>query len=324
MDFVRKRDPRYKEYLRVEKENEEKRIEDRRKAEEEKKKLKQEQRKMALEEELKRYKEEEEVKRLEEVENVTIEEVKGELEERDCYCEVCDKEFKTENQWKNHSQSKMHIKNMKDLLEEVGIGEEKEIVIGKGKKEEKKTKKKKKKRKNKENNEENNQNNEENNLNNEENNQNNKEINQKHQDNQFKEENQRNLNDLQENLDSNNEENSEEEINFQGFGAKKLKKTHDESLKSSPIPHKLEETKENLIKTEEIEEILIDNSKKEEEDEKKPGLNKAKLRKLKKKERVNIPEVPTKMLCNTCKEGFDTKNQLFKHLKATKHEQKKI
>ena len=98
--------------------------------------------KKALEEELKRYKEEEELRG-----EAPVEEEVKDLDAREYYCEICDKEFKTENQLLNHNQSKIHLKNVKDLLDEVAIGDEKEKALETAKAKEKKIKKNKKKNK---------------------------------------------------------------------------------------------------------------------------------------------------------------------------------
>lgn len=42
------------------------------------------------------------------------------------YCEVCDKDFRTENQKKNHEQSEKHKKMIKQLIEEVALDDEAE------------------------------------------------------------------------------------------------------------------------------------------------------------------------------------------------------
>ena len=42
----------------------------------------------------------------------------------DFYCQLCDKDFQSQNALENHKNSKMHKKNMKILIEHVGEEEE--------------------------------------------------------------------------------------------------------------------------------------------------------------------------------------------------------
>lgn len=163
VEFVKKRDPRYQELVKSKLIEKQKKIEEDRRREEEKKKEKAELRKKQREEEAARY--EREAREAAE---------RGEIEEQDdggtgenihyedFYCDVCDKEFKTENQLNNHLNSKAHIKKYKQLMDEVMLEEEKLEMENKEKepeeeeidsaspqpKSKKKNKKKKKKNKN--------------------------------------------------------------------------------------------------------------------------------------------------------------------------------
>lgn len=304
VEFLRKRDPRYKELTRVLQEEEEKRRESKKKAEETAKLLKKEQRRLALEEEIKRYEEE--------TQEICEEESKKDLDSREFYCEICDKEFKTENQLANHSQSKIHVKNVKELLQEVAFKEEKEIFAEKNQKNQKNSQEtKKKNRKNKKkkaNNQENAKKIEEKSSEDEKSSINNEEI----------EENAEkiliNAEKTQEKpaKSQENEESSDEELDFRGFGRQKLVKLHEKH-------ENISETAENLEKPENF----VEECKETEEFVEKPGINKAKLRKLKKKQRETAQNQENRLICQVCSESFETKNQLFKHLKAKGHEARK-
>jgi len=125
VQFVKKRDVRYQEFIKNEAIEKQKKADAHRKKELEKKKEMEEMKKRYREEEAERYRQEYEAKKaagLIEDEEQYAENVYHE----DWFCEICDKEFKTENQLENHKQSKAHAKKLKELMKEMMLDEEKE------------------------------------------------------------------------------------------------------------------------------------------------------------------------------------------------------
>lgn len=158
VDYVKKRDPRYQEMVKSKLADKQKKIEEEKRQQEEKKKEKAEMRKRMREEEAARY--EQELKEKKEKGELSDHEEEQEgtgenIHYEDFYCDICEKEFKTENQLVNHLASKAHIKKHKQLMEEVMLEEEKQEFENKDEEAEsqsppaKSNKKKNKKKKNK-------------------------------------------------------------------------------------------------------------------------------------------------------------------------------
>lgn len=336
VEFAKKRDPRYKDYLAHKKELEEKKVEAKKRAEDERKKQIAEERRIQREEEMKRW--DEEAK--ERAENLEAqEEAEGEpVHFEDHFCEVCEKEFKTANQLMNHNQSKAHQKKMKELLAEVALSKEKEIIeaeedaaLAKAQDKSKKKKKKKKGKKGED------------------------------SDGEAPEDTKATKKDepaqappsvvakqpepepvkAKEDSDEDDSMNLNALLKFKkNAGAGKAKPAaaakKEEETKEEPVPKATPEKpvdKPAEVKQAEaapVEKQADDGAKatgdnessdEEKDDEKGDAsggkkLNKAKLRKMKKKAR----DEAQKLLCATCKESFETRNKLFDHLKTTNHQ----
>lgn len=140
--YVKHRDPRFKKYKDEEKKKKaEKELEQKIKKEEEKKRL-QEARELHKLEEMKLWDELERDKKIQDEANKKNEKqakISGvKVQHDDSYdeeekgeffdCELCSKSFKSENQLKNHFKSKMHQTNMKSVLKDVAMQDEKDLV----------------------------------------------------------------------------------------------------------------------------------------------------------------------------------------------------
>jgi DnaJ family protein A protein 5 len=132
--YVRKRDSRFINYLTRCREEEERKQQEKLEREKEKKREKEDMKvvKQRLEEE--RFREIEEYYRKQnELSNTSTPTVishkpaRGKPEEEEqgeFYCEICEKEFKSENQLRNHEKSKQHKQMVKDIEREVLLKEE--------------------------------------------------------------------------------------------------------------------------------------------------------------------------------------------------------
>jgi len=266
--------------------------------------------------------------------------------EEDFFCEICNKEFKTENQLKNHKPSKAHQKKVKELYDQVALEEEKgdidDTTETQGKEETGgKSKKRRKKKKN--------QNNE-------------IIINDNSSDwklispDKFKNEQPAKKSEPQKqkaplsSAEENENQSADEEIDMIRYlnpGLKKTTKaentepTTDQEKIKDPNPdqeperiskffvvdnddndddptHKNSDTpKSNQEEKKKSKFEATDES--DDEKSQQPGdkkLNKAKLKKLKKQAK----EETVKFKCGFCKEVFDTRNKMFQHLKSSAHE----
>lgn len=128
VEYLRKRDPRYKVYT------EELRMQELKKEEERKKqmqimKIEKEEQKI-----IKKQMEEQRMKQIEEYyrnnkQSSSEDEVEDDQPQSEYYCELCEKGFKTTNQMQNHKNSKQHKQNMKAVFKEVALDEDKAALI---------------------------------------------------------------------------------------------------------------------------------------------------------------------------------------------------
>jgi len=123
VEYVKKRDPRYQEHAKAQILEKQKKQEALKKQENEKIRLLTELREKQRKEEAQRYLEESLQEQVVEETNEDDNDQNG--HEEDFFCEICNKEFKTENQLKNHKPSKAHQKKVKELYDQVALEEEK-------------------------------------------------------------------------------------------------------------------------------------------------------------------------------------------------------
>ena len=325
VEFVKKRDLRYQEFMKNQIIEKQKKQEAIRKQEEEKIKLLQELREKQRKQEAERYLQES-LKQGNEEEN-NDNEIGENVYYEDFYCEICNKEFKTENQLVNHKQSKLHKKKIKDIFDEVVLEEEKEEIDSLKEIENKtqdgkdETKKEKKKRVR---NKKNKQANEKWGLNIETDSEN-----EEKQNKDFTSHDKKEANDKKSKESENEFDDPEIEMiryldpslgkqtkNIKDFSTEQeindVKNNNEEQVENSSketIPKKIEESKLNELFDSEDD---ANNQTQKPIDKK---LNKAKLKKLKKQQKKE----ETLFQCNICKENFQTRNKLFQHIKDTGH-----
>jgi len=255
----------------------------------------------------------------------------------DFFCEICNKEFKTENQLKkNHKPSKAHQKKIKELYDQVALEEEKgdidDTTETQGKEETGgKSKKRRKKKKN-------------------QNNDNPSDWKLISPDKPKNEQPAKKSEPPKAPLSSaeeNENQSADEEIDMIRYlnpGLKKTTKaenteptTDQEKIKDPNTDQEPERVSKFFVVDEDDDPTHKDSdTPKSNQEEKKKSkfeatdesddeksqqtgdkkLNKAKLKKLKKQQK----EETVKFKCGFCKEVFDTRNKMFQHLKSSAHE----
>ncbi|CAD8054697.1 unnamed protein product [Paramecium primaurelia] len=345
VETVKNKDPRYKEYLEQLKKEQIIKEQQKKKFKEQEKIHMQEILKQARLEEQERFKQNEEYFKERQQFQVITE--KQEKSSDVFFCEICDKEFKSESQFKNHQNSKIHKSNLKDIISQITVDkrEQEELLKKNGvnsvssqdleetqkqiqeqinkelereqqkqqKLIEQQTKQKEKKKiKNKK-----------------------KKSQQQQQQQDQKEEKNSSSDELQK--ETKNEENeyvnSDDDDHFtQLLKNKKNNPINQQQDIKQPIiiqqqnSEKQQSDSKFLIQQSESDDeknVIQDTKKDVDEVANEPKqLNKAKLKKLKKKEKEKQNE-QEKFKCNVCQEVFQSKTKLFKHLNESGHQKAK-
>ncbi|CAD8096812.1 unnamed protein product [Paramecium sonneborni] len=346
VETVKNKDPRYKEYLEQLRKEQTIKEQQKKKLKEQEKIHMQEILKQARLEEQERFKENEEYFKERQQFQVITE--KQEKPSDVFFCDVCDKEFKSESQFKNHQNSKIHKSNLKDIISQITVDkrEQEELLKQNGvssvsakdleetqkliqeqinkelereqikqQKQVEQQIKQKEKKKNK--------------------NKKKKSQQQQKQQDQQQEDNSNSEDPVEKETKNVDNEyvNSEDEDHLkQLLKNKKTNPINQQQNIIQPNNNKQQNSEKQQSDTKfliensesEDEKICNENNQKETKDDsiETRQLNKAKLKKLKKKEKEKQNE-QEKFKCNVCSEIFPSKTKLFKHVNESGHQRAK-